>query len=414
MTPESRFTRSTAVRLSRQCLEVPDQRETKQLSYILHQLKFQAIHDLHRTGILHRDIKASNFAWSAERKVYLLDLGFCRRFVGFLMISGIVISRQRFIFRKLQLALNEQEVRHRAPRKQVAFLGTSKYCSPNMHKKLDQGRRDDLWAWLYMTVEFMAGKLIWRNDEDKVIEKKKERIGSKLLLKCPQEMYMIYDHIRHLEFKSKPNYAMLRRQLDRGDWQTGSNSATVFCDVRNCAMTSRSVLRPRQTSTAAVVSHTPSKESSSRYSSGRRSLPRNAKVVAQMDDCEDLFNSPEKRHGKTKGAVAATPATKISQHMAAVLTIESPETQKENSRSSSRAGLRSAAAHRRLDLGSQSAKVTRRGKNFDGFEVEHDENIPPVGDCVGRRLPRKTVQAFTQNVVTVKSSGLVCHSTIAQ
>ncbi|VDK59969.1 unnamed protein product [Cylicostephanus goldi] len=84
-----------------------------------------------------------------------------------------------------------------------------------MHKKLDQGRRDDLWAWLYMTVEFMAGKLIWRNDEDKVIEKKKEKIGSRLLLKCPQEMYMIYDHIRHLEFKSKPNYEMIRRQLDK-------------------------------------------------------------------------------------------------------------------------------------------------------------------------------------------------------
>ncbi|EYC42219.1 hypothetical protein Y032_0538g3128 [Ancylostoma ceylanicum] len=66
-----------------------------------------------------------------------------------------------------------------------------------------------------MSFYLLKGKLIWRNDEDKVIEKKKERIGSKLLLKCPQEMYMIYDHIRHLEFKSKPNYAMLRRQLDR-------------------------------------------------------------------------------------------------------------------------------------------------------------------------------------------------------
>lgn len=48
-----------------------------------------------------------------------------------------------------------------------------------------------------------------------MIEKKKESIGSKLLIKCPQEMYMVYDHIRHLEFDSKPNYAMLRRQLDR-------------------------------------------------------------------------------------------------------------------------------------------------------------------------------------------------------
>ncbi|KAL6727002.1 hypothetical protein Aduo_008918 [Ancylostoma duodenale] len=156
-------------------------------------------------------------------------------------------------------------------------------------------------------------------------------------------------------------------------------------------MTSRSVLRPRQTSTAAVVSHTPSKESGSRYSSARRSLPRNAKVIAEMDGYEELFSSPEKRHGKRKGSVAATPASKISQRMAAVLKIESPEAQNENSRPSSRAGLRSAAAHRRLDLGSQSAKVTRRGKSFDGLEIEHDENIPPAGDCVGRRLPRRTV-----------------------
>ncbi|KAJ1363032.1 hypothetical protein KIN20_022782 [Parelaphostrongylus tenuis] len=61
MTPERRFTRSTAVRLSRQCLE--------------------AIHDLHRTGLLHRDIKANNFVWSTKRIVCLLDLGFCRRFI---------------------------------------------------------------------------------------------------------------------------------------------------------------------------------------------------------------------------------------------------------------------------------------------------------------------------------------------
>ncbi|PIO55194.1 hypothetical protein TELCIR_23420 [Teladorsagia circumcincta] len=28
-------------------------------------------------------------------------------------------------------------------------------------------------------------------------------------------MYLVYDHIRSLEFDSKPNYPMLRRQLDR-------------------------------------------------------------------------------------------------------------------------------------------------------------------------------------------------------
>ncbi|KAJ1363054.1 hypothetical protein KIN20_022811 [Parelaphostrongylus tenuis] len=174
MTPERRFTRSTAVRLSRQCLE--------------------AIHDLHRTGLLHRDVKASNFAWSTKRIVCLLDLGFCRRFLN----------------------LNDQgNIKHRSPRKRVAFFGTDNYCSLNMHRRLDQGRRDDLWSWLYMTVEFMAGSLIWHNDDVKVIERKKEKIGSRLLLKCPQEMFTVYDHIRFLEYNSKPNYILLQRQLNR-------------------------------------------------------------------------------------------------------------------------------------------------------------------------------------------------------
>lgn len=38
-----------------------------------------------------------------------------------------------------------------------------------------------------------------------------------------------------------------------------------------------------------------------------------------MDGYEDLFSSPDKRPGKRKGSVAATPASKISQQMAAVV-----------------------------------------------------------------------------------------------
>ncbi|KAK6014109.1 hypothetical protein OSTOST_20542, partial [Ostertagia ostertagi] len=112
MTPESRFTRSTAVRLSRQCLE--------------------AIHDLHRYVFL------------------------CTETSKPVILPGLQSASSTCSIWASLAFTEQEEVKHRAPRKKVAFLGTSKYCSPNMHKKLDQGRRDDLWAWLYMTVEFMA------------------------------------------------------------------------------------------------------------------------------------------------------------------------------------------------------------------------------------------------------------------
>uniref|UniRef100_A0A1I7XQS5 Protein kinase domain-containing protein n=1 Tax=Heterorhabditis bacteriophora TaxID=37862 RepID=A0A1I7XQS5_HETBA len=172
-------------------------------------LRNEAITDLHNTGILHRDIKASNFAWSLERRVYLLDLGFCRRF----------------------LVWRDGKIVYRLARKRAPFLGTSKYCSINVHRRIEQGRRDDLWGWLYMVVEFFAGRLIWRNDDDEVIVKKKENIGSNLLKRCPQEMFIIYDHIRSLEYTSKPNYGLMRRQLEKG--------GRYFAEFKGCSDTEK-------------------------------------------------------------------------------------------------------------------------------------------------------------------------------
>lgn len=41
-------------------------------------------------------------------------------------------------------------------------MGTDRYCSLNVHARVEQSRRDDMWSYLYMIVEMMKGNLPWR------------------------------------------------------------------------------------------------------------------------------------------------------------------------------------------------------------------------------------------------------------
>ncbi|CAJ0946380.1 unnamed protein product, partial [Mesorhabditis belari] len=175
--PSQAFTRSTAVRLLKQCLE--------------------AIRDLHYTGYLHRDVKGGNFAWHEEsRTVYLIDMGFVRQYI---------------VWKDEE----KTEVIKRPIRKKAHFLGTSRYVSLNVHLRKDQGRRDDLWGLVYLFVEFIKGKLPWHDDNDRVTTEKKAKIGSKLLKGCPVEMYKFYDHVRCLGVEDKPNYDLLMNILEK-------------------------------------------------------------------------------------------------------------------------------------------------------------------------------------------------------
>uniref|UniRef100_A0A158PC44 Origin recognition complex subunit 1 n=1 Tax=Angiostrongylus cantonensis TaxID=6313 RepID=A0A158PC44_ANGCA len=81
------------------------------------------------------------------------------------------------------------------------------------------------------------------------------------------------------------------------------------------------VLRPRQTSTAAVVSQTPLKHAMSETVVGRRSLPRSAKVQAEHEGYKSQLFSPDERHVVRKKSNEMTPAAKISQKIASVITV---------------------------------------------------------------------------------------------
>ncbi|VDM67368.1 unnamed protein product [Strongylus vulgaris] len=54
----------------------------------------------------------------------------------------------------------------RRARGTAEFRGTLRYCSPNVHEKKEQGRRDDLWSLYYVFIELHCG-LPWQTLRDK-------------------------------------------------------------------------------------------------------------------------------------------------------------------------------------------------------------------------------------------------------
>ncbi|KAK0404990.1 hypothetical protein QR680_017744 [Steinernema hermaphroditum] len=150
---------------------------------------------LHDCGFIHRDIKPANFVMGhatdgdRARLVHLLDFGLARNF-------AVEKSNGNWVARRAR-ATSE-------------FRGTIRYCAPSMHEKKEQGRKDDLWAWLYMLIECHCG-LPWQNDREKErIETKKLHMTDETLCKnFPKELHAIPKHLRSLDYYAFPNYSMI-------------------------------------------------------------------------------------------------------------------------------------------------------------------------------------------------------------
>uniref|UniRef100_A0A0K0FXS8 Protein kinase domain-containing protein n=1 Tax=Strongyloides venezuelensis TaxID=75913 RepID=A0A0K0FXS8_STRVS len=91
----------------------------------------EALEDLHKINYIHRDIKPANFAIGREQKseiIYILDFGLAR------------------------YVLN-QKGELKTPREKCKFKGTIRYAPLATHKGLDNGKKDDIEAWVYMFAE---------------------------------------------------------------------------------------------------------------------------------------------------------------------------------------------------------------------------------------------------------------------
>eukprot|EP00347_Sterkiella_histriomuscorum_P000904 403374077 len=137
----------------------------------------QAIQDMHQEGIIHRDVKPSNFVMGSrpeeQEKVFLVDFGLAKDHI------------------------DKYTGRPQEARKNIDFRGTIPYASVNAHLKKDLGRRDDMWGFFYMMLEFLEEPLIW-----------KSRIKYR-------QVKEIFDSLIRLKYHSQPQYDFISNYQQR-------------------------------------------------------------------------------------------------------------------------------------------------------------------------------------------------------
>ncbi|KAK9817868.1 hypothetical protein WJX72_003406 [[Myrmecia] bisecta] len=176
-----------------------------------------ALEGVHRGGYIHRDVKPANFALSANPEeagtVYVLDFGVARRYLD---EQGQVLPMRTDYHQ---------------------FRGSTTYASVNALNRVDLGRRDDLWSWLYMLVEMLNGSLPWRtersgvtdseqespedrkeNDKRATLQQKQHCIAHPEDLTThvalPDALRSISGYLEQLSFEAEPDYNALRLQLE--------------------------------------------------------------------------------------------------------------------------------------------------------------------------------------------------------
>lgn len=156
--------------------------------HLLHGLE-----DIHRNGIIHRDVKPANILIrnNHDYPIALIDFGLARVFV-------------------------DNNGQHLPPRPYPGFRGTAIYASVNAHMHLDLSRRDDLHSWFYVVTDLLTGSLPWKrldNRADILNSKRKFDVQSVFGANLP-ELCEIWRHIKGLAYEQRPDYHFISRMLE--------------------------------------------------------------------------------------------------------------------------------------------------------------------------------------------------------
>ena len=153
------------------------------------------LQSVHSKGIVHRDVKPSNFVLAGRRayrsgdvnRIMLIDYGLSRKY-------------------------KDHKGRVRPCREKVGFRGTVRYASLNSHEGRDLGPVDDLWSLFFLLVEFATGTLPWKGERDKstVYEMKKTALkGKRLVRGLPPEFEEFLDILTPLKYEDEPDYVRI-------------------------------------------------------------------------------------------------------------------------------------------------------------------------------------------------------------
>ena len=109
---------------------------------------------VHSKGIIHIDIKPSNFVigrWKDKNKIFLIDFGCADYFI-------------------------KKDGNHVKYEEESPFSGTAAFASIYTHMNIRRSRRDDLCSLNYVFLYFLKGYLDWEGESDfwKVMKIKKD------------------------------------------------------------------------------------------------------------------------------------------------------------------------------------------------------------------------------------------------
>ncbi|KAK6114528.1 Protein kinase domain family protein [Brugia pahangi] len=194
------------------------------------------IKQIHEIGYILRDLKIGDMlvglSGKAAKMIFLVDFGMCRTYIRKNLNGSVTIRPQR---------------------QKVFVRGILRYCSPRIHKRQDVCRADDLWSLAYILVDLTTG-LPWRDIKiEKPVAEQKETISdAKLFKDCPEEWIEIMQHIRSLNYETRPNYKLIYNQLqktlirlqvsysDPWDWDLVGNNVILEADSREKTSSSHS------------------------------------------------------------------------------------------------------------------------------------------------------------------------------